>query len=229
MLLAALPLPASRIDVSGLSQVTLRTGQRLEIEFSVATAPAQIGFQALGVVLPDIPPEPLPGGTAEYYPALLFAAFLESLDGTMSMPLFDPAAYRLGLPQPYAVLTPGTVNISGSEQAAAVVSATAWAPPRDLFGPELTARIWVRNLGPDVILGAGDGYSMRGSVTITGVQSIDSGASTSGRITEVAISNPEPGTIILVVAGLPALGVIRRRTGFPSYGCERPRGRSRRQ
>ncbi len=229
ILLAALPLSAGRIDVSDLTQVTLRTGQKLEIEFSVTTPPAQIGFQAFGVALPDIAPAAIPGSTAEYYPGFLFAAVLESLDGAVSVPLFDPAAYRQGLPQGFAVMTPGIVTASGSERAAAVVGATAWAPPRELFGPGLGARIWLRNLGPDVVLGAGDGYSMRSSVTVTGVQAIDGSAASSGRVTAVAIANPEPATMILVFAGLLALAFIQCRTGFPSCVCERPRGKSRQQ
>ncbi len=43
-------------------------------------------------------------------------------------------------------------------------------PNPELFGAGLKARIWLQNLGPDVALGLGEGYTMRAAITIPGAQ-----------------------------------------------------------
>ncbi|MGE5489458.1 MAG: PEP-CTERM sorting domain-containing protein [bacterium] len=229
-LLCAIPVFGGRIDVSEVSQITLRTGQTLEVVFSVGSLPSEIGFQALGPAMQSSGIQPLPGSTASYYGEFRFAVGMGALNGGAEVLLFDPAAFRLGLDAGEAVLLAGTASLSGSERDVAVVSALAFAPPADIFGEDLTARAWLRNLGPDVVLGLGPGYTMRSAVSIPGVLGAD-GTQTAGVVRSVSIydpdpatrvtANPEPATLALIPAALVLLFALRRRNraGTSSRSC----------
>lgn len=219
-LLCAVPVFGGRIDVSDASQITLRTGQTLEVVFAVGSLPSEIGFQALGPAMQASGTQPLPGSTGSYYGGFRFAVGMGALDGGADVMLFDPAAFRLGLDAGEALLLAGTASLSGSERDVAVVSALAWAPPAAIFGEDLTARAWLRNLGPDVVLGLGSGYTMRSAVSIPGVLGAD-GMRTAGVVSSVFVydpqpatrmtANPEPATLALIPAALVLLFALRRR------------------
>lgn len=238
-LLCAVPVFGGRIDVSDASQVTLRTGQTLEVVFSVGVLPSEIGFRALGPALQASGTEPLPGTSGSYYGSFLFAAGMDALDGSAGVALFDPAAFRLGLDPGAALLLAGTASLSGSERDVAVVSAAAWGPSAAISGANLTARAWLRNLGPDVVLGLGSGYTMRSAVSIPGVLGAD-GTQTAGLVSSVlvydpdlalrATANPEPATLALIPAALVLLMALRgrlERGGAPAVAVIMARMRRR--
>jgi hypothetical protein len=100
---------ASGINVFTDSQVTLDPGDTLLFYLSAENTPGQI-LMALGGPSTNQPDAPIPGTSAVYMPGDLFTATLESPDGSMAIPLLDPNAARLGLPNGDLLLTTGSVS-----------------------------------------------------------------------------------------------------------------------
>jgi hypothetical protein len=151
------------IDITAETFHTVLTGQTVTVDFGVwnygvnnpgvSPYPTQVGFSAIGVV-PESG-QTLPGSTPVYFPGYLFEAFLEALDGSVSMPLHDSSAGRLGLGSGYLVATLGTFSASGSLQQVGVLSGSVSIPlavSEALFGTNLNnynnaARIRLVNQG----------------------------------------------------------------------------------
>jgi len=216
------PLLAGNVDVTADSQVTLQDGDSLSVGLGVwnyasqASAagltspyPAEISF-TLGGLPEGLPTSTIPGTSAVYTPGMLFSATLESLDGSISMPLFDSNAALLGLPDGDLVLTTGfrsggsysgpiavlsaTVMLSSAE-AADLFSATALQPWSEAFVIRLV------NVGDDITFGYSD--SPISSALSASLSSADGTLSVGAMPLQVELQDcPEPGTIGLLLIGL---------------------------
>lgn len=175
-LAAVLPAPAGRIDVTSESLVRLRSGAELEITIATGGGVSLLGFQVIGPGL-DGRIGFLDGSTRPFYAEYLFDVRLDTQPGGGSIP-----AQR-------ALLAPGSLNRLGSESGVAVLDGFVEVPEGVLDGGSAVLR--VRNLGPDVIFGLGDPYSLRNAVTIPGLRNSD-GYERSGRVRRIEMAWDEP-------------------------------------
>lgn len=224
------PLHAGNIDVTADSQVTLQNSDSLTFGLGVwnyASAasdaglaspyPAEISF-TLGAMPEGLPTSAIPGTSATYTPGMLFRATLESLDGSISMPLFDSNAALLGLPDGDLVVTTGfrsggsytgpisvlnaTVALSSAE-AAELFSAAALQPWSEAFDIRLV------NVGDDITFGY-SGAAITSAVTAS-LSSAGGTLSVGAMPLQVELQDcPEPGTIALLLIGLAAIGITKR-------------------
>lgn len=225
---ASFPLAADRIDVSSQTSAWVHPGAEVEIHFGVWTYgwnnpgfspyPTQLGLQIIGQ-LPSLPPALIPDSTAAYFPGLLFTGWLESLDGTVSVPLYDPNADRLGLPVGTLLVSPGTFSAGGDSPLDVAVLAAfvsmSQLTSESLFGPNIgsrtnAARIRLDNIGDGFTLGIGSGYTVRNSVSEPGIAGLGP-AQTAGTTGQVEVVNPEPSTWLTLACALVLLGFLRRR------------------
>jgi len=228
------PLTAGNIDVSADSQVTLQNSESLTVSLGVwnyASAAASAGLASIypaGISftlggLPDgSPSDAIPGTSATYTPGMLFSATLESLDGSISIPLIDSNAALLGLPGGDLVLTTGsrsggsytgpisllsgTVTLSSAESAE-LFSAATLQPWSEAFEIRLV------NAGDEFTFGY-PGSTLAGDVSAS-LSSAGGTLSVGAIPLQVELRDcPEPGTICLLLIGLAALIVIHRRGLF---------------
>ncbi|HEX8985238.1 MAG TPA: hypothetical protein VF767_07400 [Bryobacteraceae bacterium] len=233
---SVLPLAAGRIDVSNESLARVHQGAAIIADFAVwnygmsnpgsSPYPAGINFSLL-TQQPAIEAAALPESSGSYYRNYLFGAQLESLDGSVSAPLTSPVAELLGLRPGTLVLAPGVFsNGSSAESGVGVLSGWAYLSPQTaaaLFGESLAARIVLRNLGPEVWIGAGQGYTVRNSVSEPGLTG-EGPRSVGGLTRTVTVANPEPGTWMLAVGALAALLFSNLRSSAARV-CKRGRSR----
>jgi hypothetical protein len=229
--IALAPLHAGTIDVTGDSQVTVQNGESLIVGFgawsypSQATNagldspyPAEICF-TLGGLPAGLPNSAIPGTSAAYTPGMLFSATLESLDGSISMPLFDSDAAALGLPDGDVVLTTGyrgggsytgpisvvsgAVTLSPAE-AAALFSGNALNPGSQAFEIRLT------NIGENMTFGY-SGSPITAAVSAS-LSSARGTLSLGAMPLQVELQDcPEPGTIGLLLMGLAGIAATQHR------------------
>ena len=206
----------------GDSQVSLAPGASLLFYLSSSYglhAPAGSFPGEVSALLEGLPlnetPAPIPGTSGVYMPGVLFSGTLESLDGSVTIPLLDANAAHMGLPAGDLLLTPGSVSggaYSGSIvdlSAAAIVSSPEAAL---LFGSgEFVLEL--HDIAGDITFGY-PGSTITGAfsaATISPDGTLSVGARTMGvQLTQA----PEPGTIGLLIAGLAcavACGKVRRR------------------
>ncbi len=235
-LIAALPLTAGTIDASDLTYTPLHHGAKVIVDFAVwnygisnrGYLPYPTGIQLnLVTAEPGAAPTAAPESSGEYYEDYVFSAYLESLDGSISVPLADPIAALLGLGTGRLLLTPGTFASGSSDPIGIGVLYGSVNLSQDaaaaLFGPDLAARFVLRNLGPDLVLGIGPGYTIRNSVSEPGL--IGAGpASVGGLTSRVTVANPEPGTWLLAACAVTLLAVSSLRSRG-ARGCKRGRSR----
>jgi hypothetical protein len=226
-LVSALPLAAGIVDVTDQLFAPVHSGATITVDFEVST---------YGKNNPDVSPYPtgldvnvlcedpgsaeakVPGSTARYYPGYLFQGWVESLDGAVSEPLYDPLAARLGFRPGTLLLTPGVFDAGGApELAVGVISGTAnlsSAQAEALFGSEFSARIILKNLGLPVVLGIGSDSVVRNAISEPDVRGFGP-RSVAGITRIVTVSNPEPGTWMLTAgaAALLLIKVLRSRRG----------------
>jgi len=210
--MAAAPLAAGRIDVSDYAFAEVHQGATIIADFGISNYGVNNpGYSAYptGFCLRLITQEPgeeaeaIPGSTAEYFDDYAFRGWVESLDGEVSAPLYDPRAASLGFEEGTLLLTPGILN---GTRAVGVVAGSASLTSQiseELFGPQFSARIFLKNLGPSVTLGMGGENVVRNAVLVTGV----AGAGprrVAGVVRTVTVANPEPATWALA-AGAAAL------------------------
>ena len=228
-LLCIEPSHAAAVDLTAVPFATLGPGQTMTFEFGVwnyglnnpgySPYPTSIGFQALGLYPEGAATAQLPGTSQVYLTGYVFEGFLESLDGSVSVPLVDSLAARLGFEPGFLIAVPSTIcNNAGCPQETMSVLGTAsfsLETSTALFGPNLNnyqdaAVIVLRNLGQPFVLGLGDPYTVGQSFIISGV----SGAGpvqTAGIRGTVTISNPEPSTFLLCGGALAAVVLLRYR------------------
>lgn len=215
-LLAALLLtsiaqaPASTINVTNDSQVTLGTNDSLLFDISLdtgSTYPGEIQVILGGVPLSG-PVASIPGTSGVYMPGILFTGTLESQDGSISIPLTDPDAARLGLPAGDMLLTPGSRTGGSYSGPIDLLSAEVTISSRqaaELFGSG-EAVIDIHDIGAAITFGY-PGSSI-GSDFSASLISPDGSESVGARVVNVECernNTPEPGTIGLLIIGLTIL------------------------
>jgi hypothetical protein len=173
----------------------------------------------------------LPGSTSEYFGSLLFQGWLESLDGSVSVPLLDPQAAAL-LGQPSALLVrPGLVATGSADPwDAAVITASLSIPPEvseALFAGNVSsgvgARIRLLNIGGWFTVGGEPGHTVRDAVSVTGITG-EGPVQTGGITGTVLLENPEPSTIALFGIGLALIFFVARRARVAAPSLRRPQG-----
>jgi len=197
---ASIPLAANAIDVTAETLAYVSPGDEIEILFGVwnygrnnpgdSPYPTEIGLEIIG--------QP---GTGS-----LFEGWLESLDGTVSIPfslLVTPGSFAAGGDPPIDVaVISGTVVISE-------------ATSELLFGANIgsyndAARIRLLNLGDGFTLGIGPGYTVRNAASEPGIGG-DGAVHTAGLTGQILVSNPEPSTWLTLGGAIALLGILRRR------------------
>jgi hypothetical protein len=224
-----LPANAGRIDIGDLASAKVAEGKDVFIHFGVwnyaaanpgaSQYPTSLGLLVLGPAPSSGSTLLVPDGTAAYVPGYLFEGYLESLDGSISVPLVDPLAVHVGLPPGFLLLAPAAFAAGGAGPVpvAAIGASVSFseALSEALFGVAVgsydnAAIIRLRNRGADFEIGLGSTYPVRTSVSIPGVTG-SGPAATSGVNGRVLLENPEPSTWVLLAAGLGLIAWGRRR------------------
>jgi hypothetical protein len=121
MLLAAECLPAV---VLRAGTIQLAPASQLTVDFAMpgfnpnnpgALFPTTIGLELVGTVPGGSTTVNIPGSSQSYYSGILLNASLKSLDGTVSLPLFDADAWRLGLATGNLVAESTGVDSAGND------------------------------------------------------------------------------------------------------------------
>jgi hypothetical protein len=221
LLTAALGLPigALRADVVQLSQ-----GSELTIDFAMpgfnpsnpgALFPTTIGLELVGSVLSGSTATPIPGSSQSYFTGILAQAELESLDGSVSLPLFDADSWRLGLSTGTLVAdSTGGNNFVIFAQVAVSLNAS-----EAIFGTTGQAQFVIQNLGSAFTIGLGPGYSL--SNAILAPLTADNGSvETAGYLQSMQMTSPsntsvsavpEPAAFGVAIVGGALLFWLRRR------------------
>lgn len=205
------------VDVTGSPSVWLRSGDQLEFDVGVANfarnnldAPTPSQLTLLLLTAPNQGPlAALPGSTAQYYSGFALQAQLAST-------LFeDSAAARAGFGEGTLLLRDGSLASGDGTRAIGMVSGSAnfdATAALALFGPQAQniVRILLTNLGADLWLGAGDGYTLRTSFwlqTSGGTGTVQ----TTGTVREVWLTPklvPEPNSGLLTLVPLIAAALL---------------------
>lgn len=223
ILLCASLAAARNIDITGEVFHTIQTGKTVTVDFGVwnygfnnpgvSPYPTSIGFLLLGIVPQGQTGKMLPGSSQTYFPDYVFEASLESMDGSISVPLLDVNADRLGLATGHLVATLGTFSAGGGTPLdVAVLSASVSMSAETsaaLFGSNLenynnAARIRLVNRGAAFTIGLGDPYTVGQSISEPGIRG-SGPVSTAGIPGAVILHNPEPATIALLAVPLVGL------------------------
>jgi len=106
ILISSIPAVASTIIVTENSTVTLSAGDSLLFSISASNVHNVSGIEmVLGGLPSDARVSPIPGTSGVYVSGILFTGTIESANGSISIPLIDPDATRLGLPGGDLLLT----------------------------------------------------------------------------------------------------------------------------
>ena|ERR1017187_3957171 len=217
LLLALLLAPiatASTLNVTNDSQVTLDTNDSLLFYISSdhsscshgSTYPGEIEMLLGGMPLGG-PVASIPGTSGVYMPGILFSGTLESQDGSISIPLTDSDATRLGLPAGDMLLTPG--SRSGGSYSGPIDLLSADVTISSLEAAALFASgevvIDLHNTGAAITFGY-PGSPIASDFTASLI-SPDGSQSVGASVMEVeCVHTPEPGTIGLLIIGLTIIG-----------------------
>jgi len=205
ILLSIAQAAASPINVTNTALVTLQTNESLIFYISSDTSyPGEIQILLGGMPLGG-PVVSIPGTSGVYVSGILFSGTLESQDGSVSIPLADPDAARLGLPAGDMLLTPGSRSGGSYSGAIDLLSAAVALSPQEaaaLFASG-EAVIDLRNTGAAITFGysgvpIGSDFSAS-LISPGGAQSVGA------RVMQVDCAQaeaPEPGTIGLLLIGL---------------------------
>ena len=239
VLLVEPAMSAATIDVTNDVFALLHTDDSIVIEAGVwnyglhnpgvSPYPTGLGFSLIATRT-VVPRAALFASSADYYPGYVFQGYLRSLDGSVTALFNDPVADMLGLSPGQLVLAPGLYSgAARPEQQVGVIYGSAnltLETAEALFGSSFLAEIVIRNLGPDVLVGLGDGYTIRSSVAVPDVNGF--GDSRVGGIPlRATIETPELGTWILAATAAAALWLFRRAIPTARAAPERTPGRSR--
>ncbi len=236
-LLFTAPLFAAVIDVTNAPAAYVHPGAGIAIEFGIGSYrpasespyPAEIRFSIVGQEAPLS--AAMASGSAQYVPDFLFQAWLESLDGSRSLPFTDPDAQGMGLPNGMLLVSPGVVARGGAPAAVSVIDGFVYLDPgfaQALFGEnagsrDRSARIRLVNRGAGFTIGLGDGLAVRNAVLTTTVGPGGSFTVGGGSGT-VEVMNPEPASWLLMAgAGIALLAARGRRGGRAGASSNRPK------
>jgi hypothetical protein len=222
----ALPLMAGAIDVFPDSLVTMNAGDILVVQagssnytfnatrYGISSPyPGQVWLMFGGLPASG-PLAPVPGTSMVYTTGILFSGALESMDGSIVIPVVDPSAQRLGLPAGDMLLEPSYRSGGSYTGPTSVLTASvAISSPEAaaLFGSgEFLLRI--RDLSGTMTFGFA-GSPIAGAVSISMISA--DGSFSVGAVPQSANLQPapEPGTVALLLLGLPFTMLWARRRG----------------
>ena len=155
VLFSALPLAAGSVDVSSQSFAFVHPGASVAVDFGIwnygrdnpgfSPYPQSFGLDVV-VEVPAGQTAFVTGSSAEYYPRYLLQGWVESLDGSVSVPLEDPLAAAVGYSSGTLLLAPGVSDSGASELDVGIISAVVDLSPEmseALFGtPSRRALFW---------------------------------------------------------------------------------------
>jgi len=208
--------PAITIDVTNRSFATIGTGHDLAVHFGVwnyginnpgfEPFPTTIGFQIIGPLEADVGLGAGQSSTAGSPVDFGFNAYLEALDGTVSIqspdaliPSLGSLSIQGGSPTQFQILS-GSFTLSLFQSQA-------------VFGSNLAnfnnaAVIRLHNLGDPFTIGLGSPYSVRDAISEPGISG-PGPARTAGIPGEVTLSIPEPATWMLLAGAIVLFGFVR--------------------
>jgi hypothetical protein len=211
------PAKANPINVTGSSLVTLGSNDSLLFYISSNSPyPGEIELVLGGIPLGG-PVESISGTSVVYMPGMLFSGTLESQDGSISIPLTDASATRLGLPNGDILLTPGSCSGGSYSGPIDLISAgTTFSSQEaaELFGSG-EAVIDLQNIGGSMTFGyPGSAITNDFSASLI---SADGSESMGARVMKADCERhgpavPEPATVGLLLIGLALImpRVLRR-------------------
>jgi hypothetical protein len=216
---------AARADI-----IQLSSGQELTVIFAVpgfsagntASLPTTVSVELAGFAAPGAATGAIPGSSADYYPSILLQGSLQSLNGAISLPLFDADSWRLGM-------STGNLVADSSSGGGATVYADAALSltlAQSIFGTSGEAEFVIQNEGSALTIGLGPGYSLANAILVP--LSADNGAvDTAGYILSTQTSSslstsphltgsqptvvPEPSGLGAAIAGGAIVFWLRRR------------------
>ncbi len=142
--------------------ITLSPGSSLTVDFSMpgfdpsnpgALFPTTIGLELVGTVPSGSTTSSIPGSTQTYFSGIMLQASLKSMDGTVSLPLFDADAWRLGL-------STGTLvadSMGGNSAIASAQVAVSLNQSEAIFGTTGQAEFVINDVAGEFIIGLGPG------------------------------------------------------------------------
>jgi hypothetical protein len=212
---------AASINIMSDAQVGLAPGDSLTFAVTssyAADAAGGSGYPGeIAMVLSGLPSSGatalVPGTSGVYTPGVLFSGTLESPDGSVSIPLFDANAARLGLPAGDLLLASGNVSGGAYSGPASLLEAAV-----TLSSPEAAALlasgefvIMLQDVSGSVTFGY-PGASITSAFS-SSLISPDGTLSVGGRLMGASLTDtPEPGTIGLLLIGLAVVsGRLMRR------------------
>jgi len=212
--------------VAHASTITLTHDEELSVIFAIAgygggnpaDDPTSISLELAGFAPAGTATAAIPGSSQSYYSGILLQGSVQSTDGAVSLPLFDADSWRLGLPT-------GDMVADASSGGGATVYADVAVSlnlSQSLFGTSGQAEFVIQNLGSELTIGLGPGYSI--SNAILAPLSADNGAiDTAGYLVSEQTSSlptlpgsqgtavPEPAAIGVAAAGGAVIFWLRRR------------------
>jgi hypothetical protein len=200
-----LPIGALRADVIQLAQ-----GSELTVDFAMpgfnpsnpgALFPTTIGLELVGSVPAGSATASIPGSSQSYFTSILAQASLESLDGSVSLPLFDADSWRLGLSTGTLVAdATGANNFVIFAQVAVSLNAS-----EAIFGTTGQAQFLIQNLGNAFTIGLGPGYSLSNAI-LAPLTANNGSVETAGYVQSMEMTQPPLGTSLAAVPEPATLG-----------------------
>ena len=203
----------------------LSPGSQLTVEFSMpgfnpsdpgALFPTTIGLELVGTVPAGSTASSIPGSSQTYFSGIILQANLQSMDGTVSLPLFDADSWRLGL-------STGTLvadSMGGNSGIISAQVAVSLNESEAIFGTTGQAEFVIQDVSGYFTIGLGPGYSLQNAI-FAPLTSDNGGVETAGYVQGMQVSPatvasdslpvPEPATFGVAAAGGAVLFWLRRR------------------
>jgi hypothetical protein len=227
-----LPLSGDSIDVSSDSLVTLQNNNSLIFDLGMwnyaeqasndglaSPYPAEISVMLAGLPV-DAATSPISGTSAVYTPGILFSGDLESVDGSVVIPLVDCNAALLGLPTGDMVLTNGYTSGSSYSGPISLLTASvvlSSAEAADLFAAgsldpwSESFVLRLNNIGGNITFGY-PGASIEDASSAS-LSSADGTLSVGAVPLQADLrATPEPGSVGLLLIGLAVIAAITARS-----------------
>jgi hypothetical protein len=226
--LAAGVLIGPSVGIARADTIQLAPGAELTVLFTIpgispgdpaAFFPTTIGLELVGSVPPGSATSGIPGSSENYYSGILLQGSLQSTSGSVSLPLFDADAWRLGLPMGDLVAdaTPGGMAMIYADVPVSVSASDS------IFGNSGQAEFVIQNLGGQLAVGLGPGYSIANAILVP-LSADNGGIQTAGYVEGTTITRqsidpssttvtavPEPAPLGVAAGGGALLFWLRRR------------------